>query len=294
MRFDLVDLRLFVAIVEAGSISKGADAAHLALASASARVSGMEAVLGTRLLTRSRRGVVSTAAGRALLHHARAVSSQIERMRGDLRAFASGLRGEIHMLSNTAALVELLPDALRTFLIAHPDVDIDIEEMTSADIVQAVAEDRAEFGVIADSADPAALETIALAVDHLVLITPAAHPLGRRAGVAFVDLLDEPFVGLSAGALHNHLADHAARLGRRINYRVRLRSFDTVARLVEAGIGIGILPLAAAEHCRTEALTIVPLIDRWAQRRLMLCARRFDMLSAHARTLVDEIARQAR
>ena len=294
MRFDLVDLRLFVAIVEAGSISKGADAAHLALASASARVSGMEATLGTRLLTRSRRGVVPTAAGRTLLHHARAVSGQVERMRGDLRAFASGLKGEIRMLSNTAALVELLPAALRAFLVAHPDVDIDIEEMTSADIVHAVAEDRAEFGVIADSADPVALETIALAADHLVLITPVAHPLGRRTDVAFVDLLDEPFVGLSAGALHNHLADHAARLGRRITYRVRLRSFDTVARLVEAGIGIGILPLTAAERYRTEALAIVPLADRWAQRRLMLCARRFDTLSAHARTLVDEITRQAR
>jgi DNA-binding transcriptional LysR family regulator len=293
MRFDLVDLRLFVAIVEAGSISKGADAAHLALASASARVSGMEAALGTRLLTRGRRGVVPTAAGRTLLHHARTVAGQVERMRGDLRAFASGLKGEIRMLSNTAALVELLPAALRAFLVAHPDVDIDIEEMTSADIVQAVAEDRAEFGVIADSADPAALETIPLADDQLVLIAPVAHPLGQRAGVVFADLLDEPFVGLSAGALHNHLADHATRLGRRINYRVRLRSFDTVARLVEAGIGIGILPLTAAERCRTEALAIVPLADGWAWRRLLLCARRFDALSAHARALVDEIGRAA-
>jgi DNA-binding transcriptional LysR family regulator len=289
MRFDLIDLRLFVAVVEAGSISRGAEAVHLALASASARVSGMEALLGTRLLERGRRGVTPTAAGRTLLEHARLLTAQVERMRGDLRVHAAGLKGEIRMLSNTAALVDLLPTALHTFLADHPDVDIDIEEMTSADIVQAIAEDRAEFGMIADSATPGRLETISLAPDRLVLIVRSTHPFARRDRMAFIDLLDEPFVGLSAGALHNHLADHAARLGRRINYRVRLRGFDAVARLIEAGIGVGILPLAATERYLGEGLTIVPLSDGWAQRQLMLCARSFSTLSRHARLFIDEI-----
>jgi DNA-binding transcriptional LysR family regulator len=177
MRFDLTDLRLFIAVVEAGSISKGANAAHMALASASARVSGMEAVLGTALLERGRRGVMPTPAGRALLGHARIVTAQIERMRGDLGAFASGLKGHVRLLSNTAALVELLPAAVRVFLTAHPDVDVDIEERTSADIVGAVAEGRAEFGLIADSAD---LETVTVAEDRLVVLLPSQHPLADR------------------------------------------------------------------------------------------------------------------
>jgi len=291
MRFDLVDLRLFVAIVEAGSISKGAEAAHLALASASARISGMEAALGASLLTRGRRGVVPTAAGRALLQHSRQVCAQIERMRGDLRAFGKGLKGEVHMLANTAALVELVPLALRAFLLTHPDVDIDLEEMTSVEIVRTIAEGRAEFGVIADNTDPGALETIPLTSDRLVLIARPGHALTGRQSVPFADLLDEPFVGLSAGALHQHLAGHALRLGRRISYRVRLRSFDAVARLVEAGIGIGIVPLTAARRWQSNALAIVPLSDVWAQRQLSLCASSFDALSAHARALTDEIAR---
>lgn len=292
MRFDLVDLRLFILTVETGSISKGAEAAHLALASASARISGMEAVLGVPLLDRSRRGVTPTAAGRALLHHARAVLAQIERMRGDLRSFSKGLKGEIRLLSNTAALVTLLPAALGIFLAEHPDVAVDIEERTSADIVGAVAEGRAEFGIIADSADPATLETVVLGPDRLTLLVASGHPLSAREAVRFEELLDEPFVGLSAGALHNHLASHAARLGRRIGYRVRLGSFDAVARLVEAGVGIGILPLAAAELRRTDGLTIVPLADGWADRRLLICARRFADLSAHARLFITEITRQ--
>jgi DNA-binding transcriptional LysR family regulator len=293
MRFDLVDLRLFVAIVEAGSISRGAEAAHLALASASARVSGMEAALGVSLLDRSRRGVAPTAAGRALLHHARSIGAAVEQMRGDLRGFASGLKGEIRMLSNTAALVELLPGALRSFLAAHPDVDIDIEERTSADIVLAVAEGRAEFGVVANTTDLAQLETIPLSADRLVLIVPAAHPLASRDAVLFAELIDEPFVGLTAGALHTHLADHAARFGRRINYRVRLRSFDAVARLVEAGVGLGILPMAAAAHCGVSGLAIVPLLDEWASRQLLICAPAFAALSRHARLFADQIIRNA-
>lgn len=292
MRFDLTDLRLFIAVVEAGSISKGANAAHMALASASARVSGMEAVLGTSLLERGRRGVVPTPAGRTLLAHARIVTAQIERMRGDLGVFASGLKGHIRMLSNTAALVELLPAAVRVFLTAHPDVDVDIEERTSADIVTAVAEGRAEFGLIADSADTGGLETLIVAEDRLVVLMPSQHPLADSESTRFVELLDQPFIGLSTGALHSHLADQAARLGRRIGYRVRLRSFENVARLVEAGIGIGILPLAAAQRVHSDTLRIVPLADRWARRRLVLCAPDFKRLSRHAAALVEEIVQQ--
>lgn len=293
MRFDLVDLRLFIAVVEAGSISRGAEAAHLALASASARIGGMEATLGARLLDRGRRGVTPTPAGRALLDHARTVTAQVERMRGDLRAFATGLKAEIRLLSNTAALVDLLPATLRDFLAANPDIDIDIEEMTSADIVLAIAEGRAEFGVVADSVDTGTLETRPLSVDRLVLLVPAAHRLAGRGSIGFAEILEEPFIGLSGGALHGHLAGHAARLGHRISYRVRLRSFESVVRLVEAGVGIGVLPQTAAERYRTPQSHIVPLADRWAERRLMVCAPRLDRLSAHARAFVDAIVQQA-
>lgn len=292
MRFDLTDLRLFIAVVEAGSISRGATDACMALASASARVNGMEAVLGTALLERGRRGVVPTPAGRTLLSHARIVTAQIERMRGDLGVFASGLKGHIRMQSNTAALVELLPAAVRAFLTAHPDVDVNIEERTSADIVAAVAEGRAEFGLIADSADLGDLQSKAVIEDRLVVLVPSRHRLADSSSTRFVDLLDESFVGLSDGALHSHLAVQAGRLGRRIGYRVRLRSFESVARLVEAGIGVGILPLAAAEGLRSDMSRIVPLADQWARRHLLLCAPDFAQLSRHAMALCDEIFRQ--
>ncbi|PRH85425.1 LysR family transcriptional regulator [Labrys okinawensis] len=292
MRFDLTDLRLFEAVVRAGSISGGAERMHMALASASARVSGMEAVLGAALFSRSRRGVEPTAAGRALLHHARTITAQVEQMRSELLAFSAGLKGEIRILSNTAGLVELVPAALRVFLANHPGVDIDIEERTSTEIVEAIGAGLADFGVIAATADLAALETRSLGVDRLVAITAGTSPLAARPEIGFAELIGEPFVGLAGGALTDHLARHAARLGRRIAYRVRLRSFDAVARLVEAGIGVGVLPLAAVERYGSPHLAVLRLSDGWADRHLVVCARSLADLSMHARLLIDELERQ--
>ena len=293
MRFDLVDLRLFDAVTRLGSISKGAEQVHLALASASARISGMEEVLGVALLERGRRGVMPTAAGRALLIHARSISDSVERMRGDLRLFSSGFKGEIRMLSNTAALVDIVPRALKVFLTANPGVDVAIEERTSAEIAAAVADGQAEFGVVAANPNMDGLEARPLAVDRLMAVVARSHSFEGRQQIGFADLLDQPFVGLASGSLHDHLAQQALRLGRRIAYRVRLRSFDAVARLVEAGIGVGVLPLAALERYGSNELTPISLTDDWAHRRLMICARHFVHLSAHAQHLAEEIERQS-
>lgn len=133
MHFDLTDLRLFLHVAEAGSITGGAACSGLALASASARVRGMEEQAGVALLERDRRGVRPTPAGRALLHHARAVMGQVERMRGELGEYAHGLKGHVRLLANTAAMAEHLPEALAAFLAENPNVDVDLDERPSAD-----------------------------------------------------------------------------------------------------------------------------------------------------------------
>src|SRR6476620_8088852 len=126
MHFDLVDLRLFVAVAEARSITGGANRAHLALASASARIKGLEAALGVTLMKRGRRGVELTAAGESLLDHARIILHNVETMRGDLLAFSRGMKATVRLLANTSGLSEYLPKVLATFLAEHPHVSIDV------------------------------------------------------------------------------------------------------------------------------------------------------------------------
>jgi DNA-binding transcriptional LysR family regulator len=294
MRLDLVDLRLFIRVVEAASITHGAAKANMALASASERIRGMEVEVGTALLERGRRGVTLTPAGRTLACHAQVVLQQMEHMRGELSKYTVGLKGYVRLVANGSALSEFLPEALNSFLADNSGIDVDIEEKPSYDIVRSVAEGFADLGVVADIADFGDLEVFPFAVDRLVLVVPRGHPLAAQPRPRFRDLLEHDFVGLGAtNALQQHLAEHAAQAGRSLKLRVRLGSFDAVCRMVENGIGLAIVPETAARRCRTTmAIRTVRLIDPWSLRHLSVCVRRLDDLPEYGQRLVHHLRRQ--
>ena len=293
MRFDLTDLRLFQHVVEAGSITHGAERMHLAIAAASTRIRNMEAALGAPLLHRGRQGVQPTEAGRTLLYHARVLLQQAERMRGDLAEYANGIRGQVRLMSNTNALTEFLPEALSAFLAAHPQVSIDLEERLSDEIVAAVADGSADVGIVAATVELAGLEVLPFRVDRFVLVVTPGHPLSTKERIGFADALDYDFVGLDrASALQRFLSEKAERIGRRLRLRVQLRSFDAVCRLVECNVGIGVVPATTSErHARTMAIHRIELIDEWAVRKLTICVRRRADLPIYARELVEHLAR---
>jgi molybdate transport repressor ModE-like protein len=295
MRFDLTDLRLFVHVVEAGSITHGAERMHLAIAAASTRIRNMEDVLGTPLLNRERQGIHTTEAGRTLLHHARVLLQQAERMRGDLAQYAEGIKGQIRLLSNTNALTEFLPEPLSAFLAAHPQVNIDLEERLSDEIVAAVADGTADVGIVAGTVEVAGLEVLPFRVDRFVLVVATNHALSTVERISFAEVLDFDFVGLDrASALQRFLSEKAERIGRRLRLRVQLRSFDAVCRLVECNVGIGVVPATTAErHAQTMSIHHIELLDEWAVRKLTICVRRQADLPIYARELVRHLAQPA-
>lgn len=292
MRFDLTDMRLFLTVVECGSLTQGARAMHLALASVSERIAGMEAALGAPLLERNRRGVRATAAGEALERHARSILGQVEQMRGDLRTYATGLKGRIRVLSNSAAMAAFLPPHLCRFLAAHSDLSIDLLERPSAEIVQSMVDRRADLGIVADITDFGPLQTQLIASDQLVVVSNHQHRVASLAAVTFADILGEPVVGIADTALETHLAERASRLGRQLNYRIQLRNIEHVALHVDAGIGISIMSSALARQIRRD-LAVVRLSEPWATRRLFLCARDFSALTPHAGFLAKQLLEDA-
>jgi DNA-binding transcriptional LysR family regulator len=292
MRFDLTDLKLFVHVVEAGSITAGAERMHLAVAAASTRIRNMEIELGAPLLNRERQGVQPTPAGRTLMHHARLLLQQAERMRGELGEYADGLKGHVRLLSNTNALTEFLPEPLSAFLTSHPQVNIDLEERLSDEIVAAIADGKADIGIVAGTEDVTGLEVFPFRVDRFVLVTAPSHKLATTSSIAFAEALDFDFVGLDRmSSLQRFLSDKAERLGRRLKLRVQLRSFDAVCRLVECDVGIGVVPeTTAARSMKAMKLHRIALTDDWALRRLTICVRKLADLPLYAQDLVKALA----
>jgi molybdate transport repressor ModE-like protein len=292
IRFDLTDLQLFLHVAEAGSITQGASRTNMTLASASERIRAMEDTLGVPLLERKRRGVQLTPAGSALEQHARIVMRQLEEMRGELNDFSKGLRCRVRVLANTVATVEFLPPILATFLSAHPNIEVDLEERQSGEIIKAIAEGLADIGIVAEAINSAEeLETFPFAEDRLVLIAPRRQVLGPRREIAFREVLDHEFIGLAQGsALQKTLNHHAARAGLRLKIRVRLNSFESVARMVESGVGVSVLPESVARrYQRSMAVRIVALSDGWAARHFTVCTRRSGSLPPHAKRLLEHL-----
>jgi DNA-binding transcriptional LysR family regulator len=295
IHYDLTDLRLFVAIAEAQNLTRGAERAHLAPSSASHRMRLLEENMGAPLLLRQARGVALTRAGETLLRHARQVFAQLEQMHADLAPYAEGVRGHVSLWANTHATHSFIPDDLADFLRRHPQVSVTLAEHTSPEIVLAVACGEVEIGVVAERVEGAEVELLPYRADRLVLITPAAHPLAARARVRLVDVLDYPFVMLHAGsAIHTFTMNAAAALGRHVDVRIQVRSFEAVCRMVGAGVGIGLVPRTAVPGGGLrEPPTVVELDEPWAQRDLQVCVRRRAELSGFAAALVESLTRRS-
>lgn len=285
------DLRLFLAVAEAGSITAGAHQIHLSLAAASTRLQKLEHELGATVFVRSKQGVSMTDAGRTLFRHAGRLQRDMEALHADMATHAQGIRSTVRVLCNTAAMTEYLPRLIGKFLIQHQDVDVDLRELDSHDVLSAMHQEQADVGIVADHVGTEGLKTKLFRADRLVAIMPIGNESGSQCAVSFVDLLGMPFVGLPAeSGLSRFLQSQALHHGRGIHHRIRMRSLDDVVSLVIDGVGVAVIPEVAALRLASERALIRPLVDAWSTRRLLLCtpgnarmglaaSRLFDFLS---------------
>jgi DNA-binding transcriptional LysR family regulator len=290
MRPDIDSLALFLRVVEARSITKAADASHIALAAASRRISQLEDQFNVQLLYRTARGVELTPAGTVLAQHARALMSQLDDMRAEITDYSKGAKGMVRIAANASALAQYLPGDLASFSAAHPAIKVSLGEERSGAIVEAVARGSADVGIVMEGAHAAGLELLEYRTDELGAVMLRNHPLKARR-VAFAKLLDYDFVGLESNTVISRLMLEAAgEAGKPLRLRVQVKSFDIVARMIQAGLGIGVLPAEAAQAFgRSMGLRFVGLTDAWAYRRMFVGVRQYASLPAPARQLVDHL-----
>lgn len=287
--FDLTDLQLIVNIGDASSLTRGAEKSHLSLPAASNRVKNLEDHFGTRLFHRNSQGVTLTPSGEAFLRHARQVLRQIEHLRGDIHEYARGIKGQIRMMANTTAMTEFMPAVLSSYLASHPDVTVELRERLSYLIVKAVSEGSADIGIVAGRPAASDLEFLPYQEDRLVLVTPAKHPLGEMDEVSFADTMSYEYVGLSEwSAIHAFLIQAANSIGHPFRFRVEVSNFETVCRMIEMGVGIGVVPERAAQrYAQRLNIKLVRIADDWAERKLHICVRNLEQLPGFARELVN-------
>lgn len=293
MALNLASLTLFLHAVESRSLSKAAQRCNIALAAASRRIALLEEILKVSLLERSNRGVKPTPAGMALAVHARELLQSVDRLTAELSDYASGVKGRIRLHANTSAMTQFLPEHLASFSTKFPDVRIELEEQRSHTIVQSLAMGRVDVGIIVKGLPTESLETFSYRTDELVALLPKHHPIRARK-IAFERLLEYDFASLeSTTSITRSLLAAAADVNRTLRLRVQVWSFEAMARMVQAGLGIGVLPhLPAKTYAVALGLRVVPLLDNWAKREHLVCVRDFKGLPVHARGLVEHLAHQ--
>ena len=300
MRFDLITLNLVLAIADTRSITRGAEREHLALAAASKRVKDLETRLGVALFERRARGVEPTEAGRALVRHIRSLNASLHALENEVVEFSRGIKGHLRIAANAAAIAECLPADLAAFSRAHPQIRISLEDLTSAEVQAAVGDGRADVGVLAPPLTDARLRTWPYRQGALAVVLPRGHALTApghalvRAGdgaLPFEALLDYDIVGLPLGAsVHELMLQRALALGRSLNARLQVRGFDAIAQLVDAGLGVAVLPAAVAQRfARLFDIEVRPLAEPWAQRTYLLAAREQPVLPTVVQRFVDAL-----
>ena len=279
LRLDMESLRIFVAVIEQGSIAAAAARTHIVASAVSKRVSDLEDDAGTPLLYRHSRGVQPTPAGEALYHHAKRLGEHLQQISDELSEYSDGIRGHARIYVNFTAMVQYLPNVLRAFLRANPKVRIDMVEKSSDEVVQAIASGVADLGICsATEGSLGDLQWRPYSVDKLVVIVPSDHRLAERASVTFAEALEDDVVSMPYGTSISKLC------------RIEVTSFEGVRNMVSAGLGIGVLPKGSVTpYMHSAPFCVVELDEPWSLRPLLVIARNFDTLPLPARMLVDHL-----
>lgn len=289
VHFDLADLRLMVRIADTNSLTRAAEQVHISLPAASNRIKQLEQSVGSRLINRTSKGLTLTPSGQAMIKHARLVLEQIELLRGEMLDFSEGVHGRLRIMASTTAISEFLPTVIERYLADRPGTSIDLRERLSSDIVRAVADGVTDVGVILEDVGTSGLQVFPYRSDHMVLAVPPDHPLAARRSVPFADTLDYDHVGLSqSSTLNAFLQQQAELLGRHLNVRAQVGNFESLCRMVQARIGVGVLThLPAVRHAKSMNIRIVGLDDEWSSRPQHICVRNLDELPPYARAFVE-------
>jgi DNA-binding transcriptional LysR family regulator len=291
---DLDQLRTFVAVAEAGGLSRAAETLNLSLPAISRRLTALEDALGVTVLERSTRRVILTQTGREFLPRAKRLLDDLEESLLGIRETAGRRRGVVTVACVPTAAYYFLPPTVAAFAKRFPSVRVRIMDLAADGVIHAVATGGADFGVGMEGAQHADVEFRALRQDPFVLVCRRDHPLAAGEDpLRWSDLAPERMVGVSRRSGNRLILDRAL-LPRGIspNWHYEAEHLSTSIGLVEAGLGVAVVPSLALPHDPHPVLSMRPLIDPLVERTTGLLLRRSVTLGPTSRALLALLTEQ--
>ncbi|MNN09461.1 HTH-type transcriptional regulator CysL [compost metagenome] len=168
---------------------------------------------------------------------------------------------------------------------------IDLQEKLNRDIVRGVLDGSADLGIIAGPVVASGLQVLHFSTDRLVLAVPQDHPLADHTRIKLADTLQYPHITLQDGStLHTFMREQVEKIGKTLSLRIQVSSFEAICRMIEAGVGIGVIPeTAARRHSLSMALAIVELDELWEIRERSMLVRDLEALPGCARALIETL-----
>ena len=292
IRTDLTTLRIFLAVYRLGNLTKAAEREHIAPSAVSKRIQDLELELGTLLFYRHARGVIATPAGEVLARHTQSLFDGFNRMTAEMSAYTDGSRGQVRIHAHSSAVVQYLPGEIASFVERYPEVRVVLREEASPSVVQSTLDGIADLGIIASNlAPPAGLRILPYRQDRLLAVFPRSHPLAALEEIDFAAMRDSDHISLETGSsLQVLLARAAESLGFVLNTRIEVTTFEAAMRMVEAGLGVAVIPEGVLATCAGNlAVRGVRLQNDWAFRDLVLCVRDPERLTASAKLMLRHL-----
>ncbi len=289
---DIDSLALFVRAADLHSLTKAAEASHIGLAAASRRIAALEHRFQTPLFERKPRGVELTASGHTLLTHAKTLLARLNQLEADMGSYKAGRKGVLRMLANTSSMAASLPKDLAAFTRRNPEISLVVEEQWSLAIVEAVMRGDVDLGVIIDGVRSDGLDVFPYREDRMAVVVPADHELLGRSVMSYEDVLEHKLITLESGcSLVRVLTEQAVALQKPLHLHVQVKSFESICRMVEAGLGVGVLPLEAAGVLTAGMdLVVLPLRESWARLRMLICVKSGQPVTAPLAAMIHHLS----
>lgn len=276
-------LRYFLAVVESGSFTAAAESCHVSQPSLSIQIAKLEEEAGGELLERHRAGARLTARGRLLLPRAAEVLRQLEATRVDWSDLDGLRKGEVTLgcLPTTGAF--LLPPLLRAFRDRYPHLRVKLREESSPQLAEELQDGRVDLAFVDEAGVVPGLRTSPLFSEPLLVAVPADHRLAGRGAIAIEALAGEPLIVMKSGhGFRKIVLDYLERRGIETTIVYESGGIETVQALVEAGLGVSIVPRMVRKAPGPAYLDILPPTPT---RTLSLAVREDGALSPAATAL---------